>query len=80
MGLNLSHLKLKGKINEQDKDEEETLTDKDLLKTPSLKDVIKQNLKKKLKLDDKKSKIEINPDVEIGVFSGGKNTPTGNLH
>jgi len=72
--------KLKRKINEQDKDEEETLTDKDLLKTPSLKDVIKQNLKKKLKLDDKKSKIEINPDVEIGVFSGGKNTPTGNLH
>ena len=36
--------------------------------------------KKKLKMSLGKSKIEVNPDVEIGVFSGGKNTPTGNLH
>ena len=27
-----------------------------------------------------KSKVEINPDVEIGVYSGGKATPSGNLH
>ena len=36
--------------------------------------------KKKLKMSLGKSKIEVNPDVEIGVFSGGKNTPNGNLH
>ena len=36
--------------------------------------------KKKLKMSLGKSKVEVNPDVEIGVFSGGKNTPTGNLH
>ena len=35
---------------------------------------------KKLKMSLGKSKIEVNPNVEIGVFSGGKNTPTGNLH
>ena len=27
-----------------------------------------------------KTKIEVNPDVQIGVFSGGKETPSGNLH
>ena len=27
-----------------------------------------------------KSKIEINPEVEIGVYSGGQKTPSGNLH
>ena len=70
--------KFKKKLNEEEK--EEALTDKDLLKEPSLKDMIKKNLKKKLKLDNNKSKIEVNPEVEIGVFSGGKNTPTGNLH
>ena len=36
--------------------------------------------KKKLKMSLGKSKVEINPDVEIGVFSGGKQTTTGNLH
>ena len=42
---------------------------------------IKLNTKdKKLKMSLGKSKVEVNPDVEIGVFSGGKNTPTGNLH
>tara|TARA_B100001996_G_scaffold259457_1_gene201843 strand:- start:254 stop:697 length:444 start_codon:yes stop_codon:yes gene_type:complete len=35
---------------------------------------------KKLKMSLGKSKVEVNPDVEIGVFSGGKNTPNGNLH
>ena len=36
--------------------------------------------KKKLKMSLGKSKVEINPDVEIGVFSGGKQTTSGNLH
>jgi len=36
--------------------------------------------KKKLKMSLGKSKIEINPEVEIGVYSGGQKTPNGNLH
>tara|TARA_B100001063_G_C16672074_1_gene506921 strand:- start:289 stop:942 length:654 start_codon:yes stop_codon:yes gene_type:complete len=36
--------------------------------------------KKKLKMSLGKTKIEVNPDVEIGVFSGGKQTTSGNLH
>ena len=36
--------------------------------------------KKKLKMSLGKSKVEVNPNVDIGVYSGGKNTPTGNLH
>ena len=36
--------------------------------------------KKKLKMSLGKTKIEVNPDVQIGVFSGGKETPSGNLH
>ena len=65
-------------IHEQES--EEPLTDKDLLKKTELKDIIKTIPKKKLKLDNKKTKIEVNPDVEIGVFSGGKQTTSGNLH
>ena len=36
--------------------------------------------KKKLKMSLGKSKVEINPYVEIGVFSGGKQTTSDNLH
>ena len=36
--------------------------------------------KKKLKMSLGKSKVEVNPNVDIVVYSGGKNTPTGNLH
>ena len=36
--------------------------------------------KKKLKMSLGKTKIDVNPDVEIGVFSGGKQTTSGNLH
>jgi len=43
---------------------------------PELKSVDK----KKLKMSLGKSKVEVNPNVDIGVYSGGKNTPTGNLH
>ena len=41
---------------------------------------IKSLDKKKLKMSLGKTKIEVNPDVEIGVFSGGKQTTSGNLH
>ena len=36
--------------------------------------------KSEVKLSKKKSKIEINPDVEIGQISGGNKASTGNLH
>ena len=60
--------------------EEEIITDKDLIKDPSLEDVIKQDMKKKKKLDKKKSEIKVNPEMDIGVFSGGRKVPNGNLH
>jgi len=52
------------------------LLDKNAKNKPDSKSVDK----KKLKMSLGKSKIEVNPDVEIGVYSGGKNTPNGNLH
>ena len=52
------------------------LLDKNAKNKPELKGLDK----KKLKMSLGKSKVEVNPDVEIGVFSGGKNTPNGNLH
>ena len=36
--------------------------------------------KSKVELSKKKSKIEINPDVEMGVFSGGNKMNQGNLY
>ena len=47
-------------------------------KGPSPK-VEKEN-KKKLKMSLGKTKVEINPDVDIGQISGGIQTGTGNLH
>ena len=47
-------------------------------KGPSPK-VIKSK-KEKVKLNTGKSKIEINPDVEMGVFSGGNKMNQGNLY
>ena len=47
-------------------------------KGPSPK-VEKEN-KKKLKMSLGKSKVTINPDVDIGQISGGIQTGTGNLH
>ena len=52
------------------------LLDKNAKNKPELKGLDK----KKLKMSLGKSKVEVNPNVEIGVFSGGKNTPNGNLH
>ena len=52
------------------------LLDKDNKNKPEMKGLDK----KKLKMSLGKSKVEIKPDVEIGVFSGGKQTPSGNLH
>ena len=60
------------KENIYTKKEEEIITDKDLIKDPSLEDVIKQDMKKKKKLDKKKSDIKVNPEMDIGVFSGGR--------
>ena len=60
---------------------EDELTAKDLTKKATLDDVLTQTSKKKeIKLDKKKSKIEINPDKDIGNFSGGMRTNSGNLH
>ena len=52
------------------------LLDKNAKNKPEMKGLDK----KKLKMSLGKSKVEINPDVEIGVFSVGKKTPSGNLH
>ncbi len=43
---------------------------------PQLKKVSAKKFMKSLG----KSKIEVNTDVEIGVYSGGKKVPNGNLH
>ena len=42
--------------------------------------VDKEDNRKKLKMSLGKSKIEVDPDVEIGQISGGIQTGTGNLH
>ena len=47
-------------------------------KGPSPK--IEKENKKKLKMSLGKTKVEINPDVDIGQISGGIQTGTGNLH
>ena len=36
--------------------------------------------KKKLKMSLGKSKVDVNPDVDLGIYSGGSKTPNGNLH
>ena len=54
------------------------LLDKNAKNKPDVKALDVNN--KKLKMSLGKSKVEVNPNVEIGVFSGGKNTPNGNLH
>ena len=41
---------------------------------------IEKDNKKKLKMSLGKSKVTINPDVDIGQISGGIQTGTGNLH
>ena len=41
---------------------------------------IEKDNKKKLKMSLGKTKVEINPDVDIGQISGGIQTGTGNLH
>ena len=41
---------------------------------------VEKQAKTKVELSKKKSKIEINPDVEMGVFSGGNKMNQGNLY
>ena len=56
--------------------EEESETDKKI----RLKDLVKKAAKKKIKLDNSKSKIEVDPEVSIGIASSGGDTGKGNLH
>ena len=41
---------------------------------------VEKQAKTKVELSKKKSKIEINPDVDMGVFSGGNKMNQGNLY
>ena len=41
---------------------------------------VEKETKSEIKLSKKKSKIEINPDVEMGVYSGGNKMNQGNLY
>ena len=59
---------------------EDELTAKDLTKKPSLDDVLKKGTKKKEIKVGGKTKIEIDPDKDIGQYSGGMKTNAGNLH
>ena len=52
------------------------LLDKNAKNKPELKSADK----KKLKMSLGKSKVDVNPDVELGIYSGGQKTPNGNLH
>ena len=51
-----------------------------LLSKDGPKPKIEKDNKKKLKMSLGKSKVTINPDVNIGQISGGIQTGTGNLH
>ena len=51
-----------------------------LLSKDGPKPKIEKTNKKKLKMSLGKSKVTINPDVDIGQISGGIQTGTGNLH
>ena len=48
-------------------------------KKKDTKELVQSKKKKEIKVGGK-TKIEINPDVEIGQFSGGMKTNAGNLH
>ena len=61
------------RVEQQNEKENE---DKEL----DIDDVANQSPTKKVKLDKKKTKIEIDPNVDIGQISGGIQTGTGNLH
>jgi hypothetical protein len=51
-----------------------------LLDKKGPKPKVDKETKSKVELSKKKSKIEINPDVEMGVFSGGNKMNQGNLY
>ena len=61
------------RVEQQNEKENE---DKEL----DIDDVANQSTKKKIKLDKKKTKVTIDPDVAMGVYSGGKEVGSGNLH
>ena len=41
---------------------------------------LEKSKKEKVKLSSGQSKIEVNPNVDIGQISGGNKASTGNLH
>ena len=51
-----------------------------LLDKDGPKPKLEKDNRKKLKMSLGKTKVEINPDVDIGQISGGIQTGTGNLH
>ena len=51
-----------------------------LLDKKGPKPKVDKETKSKVELSKKKSKIEINPDVDMGVFSGGNKMNQGNLY
>ena len=51
-----------------------------LLDKKGPKPELQKSARSEVKLSKKKSKIEVNPDVEIGQISGGNKASTGNLH
>ena len=51
-----------------------------LLDKKGPKPEVQKTARSEVKLSKKKSKIEVNPDVEIGQISGGNKASTGNLH
>ena len=44
------------------------------------KELVKSKEKKEIKVGMKKTKVEVNPDGELGNFSGGMRVNSGNLH
>ena len=49
-------------------------------KKVATKELVKSKEKKEIKVGMKKTKVEVNPDVELGNFSGGMRVNSGNLH
>ena len=51
-----------------------------LLSKSGPKPKTRKEIKTPVKLSSGKSKIEVNPDVDLGVFTGGNKASTGNLY
>ena len=51
-----------------------------LLSREGPKPKVRKEIKTPVKLSSGKSKIEVNPEVDLGVYTGGNKASTGNLH